>query len=408
MNRSKNLVALLAIAILSLAACGSADDATSSPIPGGGGDAPDGEPIIVGIDEDSTSAGAAYSQTTARALRDTIAKINEEGGILDRPVEVVTGNSESDPTKAPAVARSLIDQGAVAIFLTAGSAASIQMKPVLQDQQIISLAPTASNPDLIAQPDADYVYTVAPSSSTWPPIYCGAFETMGVERVAVLTENSSTISSLNEFIVDEGISECVDVVAVEAADTDATDVTAQATRVKDADPDAILVSSSGGSFEVLVQNTLEQVVPDVPRFTLATLANQPEEWRVANAGALEGLLALASIDITNERTQEAIDYFESVNGDDFVITGFDAQAYDAAYLLKEAIESAGTVDDPEAIQEAMNQIEDYEPHSGLSDFRISFGPDKHNGPDGICGYLLAGFTADNELGEPADVYEATC
>lgn len=413
MTRTKLLGACLATAALLFASCGSADDdssSSSSPLPGGAGgaDAPEGDPIVIGIDEDSTSAGAAYSMTTARALRDTFEKINSEGGILGRPVEVVTANSESDPTKGAAVARDLIDQGATALFLTAGSAASIQMKPVIQEEQVVALAPTASNPDLIAQPDADYVYTVAPSSASWPPIYCSAFEELGVETVAVMTENSSTITSLNEFLIDDGIAECVEVVATEAADTDATDVTAQVTRVKNADPDAVLVSSSGGSFEVLVHNAMAQVIPDLPRFTVATLANQPEEWRAANAGALEGVYALASIDITNERTQEAIEYFQEVNGDDFTITGFDAQAYDAAYLLKTAIEEAGAVDDPEAIKAAVDGISGYEPHSGLADFTISFADDKHNGPDGSCGYLLAEFTADNELGEPADIYSAEC
>lgn len=411
MTRPKLFGACLITAALLLAGCGSPDDGgdTASPLPDGAGeDAPEGEPIIIGIDEDSTSAGAAYSMTTARALRDTFDKINAEGGILGRPVEIVTGNSESDPTKGAAVARNLIDQGATALFLTAGSAASIQMKPVIQEEQVVALAPTASNPDLIAQPDADYVYTVAPSSASWAPIYCGAFEELGVGKVAVMTENSSTITSLNEFLIDDGISECVEVVTVEAADTDATDVTAQVTRVRNADPDAVLVSTSGGSFEVLVQNTMAQVVPDLPRFTVATLANQPEEWRAANAGALEGLYALASIDITNERTQEAIEYFQEVNGDDFTITGFDAQAYDAAYLLKTAIEEAGSIDDPEAIKDAVDAISGYEPHSGLIDFTISFAADKHNGPDGSCGYLLAEFTADNELGEPADIYSAEC
>lgn len=408
MFRSKAFLACLLAGPLLLAACGGSSDNDASPIPSSsGGSVPEGEPIIVGIDEDSTSAGAAYSVTTAKAVRDTVDKVNSEGGILGRPVKVVVGNSESDPTKGSAIARSLIDQGASALFLTAGSSASIQMKPVLQQEQVPGIAPTASNADLIKQPDADFLYTVAPSSASWPPIYCSAFEEMGVKTVGVLTENTSTLTSLNEFLVTNGIAECVEIVALEKVDTTATDVTAQATKIKNAKPDAVLVSTSGGSFEILAQNTLFQVMPDVPRFTVATLANQPHEWRAANAGALDGLLALASIDYTNPRTTEAIDFFKSVHGDDFVITGFDAQAYDAVYLFKEAVERAGSVDGA-AVKAAMDQTVGYQPHFGLEPFTLSFTAEKHNGPDGACGYLLAEFTAKNELGDPADVFKASC
>lgn len=402
------MAAMALAGALTLAACGGSDN-SSSPIAGRtDGDTPSGEPILIGVDIDSSSAGAAYSMVTGRAVKDTVQKVNDEGGVLGRPLKLIEVNSESDPTKGAAVARKAIDQGAVAMILTAGSSASIQMKPVLQQEQILAVAPTASAADLIAQPDADYVYTVAPSSSSWVPIYCSAFEEMGVETLGVLAESSPVMEGLNEFLIDDGISECVDIVARESAAATSTDVTAQAVKIRNADPDAILVSTSGGPFEVLAHNTFHQVMKDTPRLSVATIANQPSEWRAANAGALEGLLALASIDITNERTQEIADYFKSVNGDDFVLTGFDAQGYDTVYLIKEAIERAGGVDDGEALKKAFDETAGYTPHYGLEEFTLSFDGEKHNGPDGSCGYLLAEFTSANELGEPAEVYKASC
>ncbi len=409
MFRKKSFAAFLVVASLLLAACGGDDDNNASPIPGGGsGDAPEGEPIVIGLDEDSTSAGAAYSMVTAQAVRDTVDKVNSEGGVLGRPLEIVVGNSESDPTKGSAVARSLTDKGAVAIFLTAGSAASIQMKPLLQSEQVVGIAPTATSAELVAQPDADFTYTLAPSAAAWAPTYCGAFEAAGVESVGVLLENSPSLEALNDALVTNGISECVEIVARETAAPDSTDVTAQVTKLKNADPDAILSSTSGGSFEVLIQNTLAQVASDIPKFTVQALANQPEEWRTANAGALEGLVGLASVDLTNERTKEAIEFFKSIRGEDFEVTGFDLQAYDAVYLLVEAIEAAGTVDDGAAIKEAMDAIDDYEPHFGAEGFRLTFSADKHNAATGDCGIVLAEFTADNKLGEPWATFQPSC
>jgi branched-chain amino acid transport system substrate-binding protein len=406
MPRPKLIAGFLLAAALLAAACGSGDDSSTDDT-SGSGSMPAGEPIVVGLDEDSTSAGAAYSMVTAEAIRDVVDKVNDEGGVLGRPLQLVVGNSESDPTKGSAVARSLIDQGAVAIFTTAGSSATIQMKPVLQETQTIAIAPTASSAALIEQPNADFVYTMAPSAASWVPTYCGAFEELGVSRVGVITESTPVIDALNNDLLG-GIAECAEIVAREGASPDATDVTAQVTRVRNADPDVILVSTSGGSYEILVQNTVAQVIPDLPRFTLYTLANQPDEWRTANTGALDGLLALASIDNQNPATQEAQAFFESIRGDDFIMNAFEAQAYDSVYVLKDAIEQAGGTDDPVAINTALQALSDYTPHYGLTGLRLSFGPDKHNAPDGECGILLAEFTASNELGDPWDGYQPSC
>lgn len=408
MFRSKTIVACFTAGALALSACGGSDDSSSaSPIPESGGEMPEGEPIILGLDEDSTSAGAAYSTRTADAIRATVDKIKGEGGILDRPVELVVGNSESDPTKGSAVARNLIDQGAVGIFLTAGSSASVQMKPVLQSEQVIGIAPTATSAELVTQPDADFVYTVAPSVGAWAPTYCGAFEAAGVETLGVMYEDSPALVALTESLI-EDTGDCVDVVAQELARADSTDVTAQATKIDQANPDAILTSTSGGAFEVLIQNTLAQVAQDTPRYTVMALSNQPDQWRVANAGALEGLVGLATIDSSNPRTEEAVEFFRSVNGDDFEVVGFDLQAYDSVYLLKEAIEAAGAADDPAAINEALGATTDYEPHFGLPDFRLSFTAEDHNAAVGDCGVVLAEWGADNALGGPWETFQPSC
>lgn len=409
MPRPKLIAGFVLAASLLAAACGGGGSSSdsSSPIPGGNSaDAPKGDPIVVGLDEDSTSAGAAYSTVTGKAIRDVVGKINAEGGVLGRPLKLVVGNSESDPTKGSAVARDLIEQGAMAMFLTAGSSASIQMKPVLQETKTISIAPTASSAALIEQPNADFIYTMAPSAAAWVPTYCGAFKALGVSKVGVITESTPVIAGLNESLLG-GISKCAEIVAEEKAAPDATDVTAQVTRVKNANPDVVLVSTSGGAYEILVQNTVAQVMKDLPRFTLYTLANQPSEWRTANAGALNKLLALASIDNSNPRTKEAQEFFASKRGDGFVLTAFEAQAYDSVYVLKKAIEAAGNTD-AQAVNAAMQTLNGYQPHYGLPGLTLSFGAGKHNAPNGECALLIGEFNSSNKLGDPWSGYQPSC
>ncbi len=184
--------------------------------------------------------------------------------------------------------------------------------------------------------------------------------------------------------------------AEEEAAVDTSDVSAQVARLSDAEPDAVLVSSVGGGFEVLAQNTLFQQMQDTTRFSLAAIGNQPDSWELANPGALEGLIFMGSLNPENELTNELRDFLEPKRDDDWAMTAYDAQAWDAIHILAEAIETAGTADDPAAINAAIQQTTDYEAHFGQPGFTLSYAADKHVGTDGLCGLSLIQFDGDNQ------------
>ena len=413
---------LLALAMLA-AACGDDDDTTSSGDDGAGstddggdggdgdtddgGDAPSGEPIVFGMDLDSTGPGASYSTIAGDTVRDAVDELNENGGILGRPVELVVENDESDPTKTPSVIRKLLDRNADVLILQTASAATIQAKPIIQEAQKPALAPTSISQTLAEQPDGDFTYVLANPISDFIEVYCGGYEAAGIETLAVMSDATTTIDGVNSLLL-PGMEECVDIVAEEKAEVDASDVTAQIARLRDSNPDAIFVSSVGGNFEVLVQNTLAQQMPDTPRFSIASIGNQPDSWELANPGALEGLIFMSNLDPTNPKTQELEDFLKERRGDDYVITAYDAQGYDTVQLLKMAIEAAGSPDDGVAINDALESIEGYEAHFGQTGFTLSYGPDKHVGTDGLCGLTLVQFGADNTPEKPWDVYQPPC
>jgi branched-chain amino acid transport system substrate-binding protein len=411
--RSRWLVSVLLVAALVAAACGSGEDEAQegdSPTGEAGegdGDRPSGEPIVIGMDLDSTGPGASYSVIAGDTIEDAIDELNENGGILDRPVELVVENDESDPTKTPSVVRNLLEQGAHVLVLQSAGAAVTQAKPVVQEGGVVALAPTSISQSIAEPPDNEYIYILANPISDFIDVYCGAFEEAGIETLAMMSDGTTTIDGVNELL-QPGLRECVELVADEEAAVDTSDVNAQIARIRDQDPDAVLVSSVGGNFEVLVQNTLAQQMPDVTRFSLASIGNQPESWELANPGALEGLVYMASIDPTNPRTEELQTFLEERRGDDFVMTAYDAQAYDTVQLIKLAIEEAGGVDDPEALRDAMNSISDYEAHFGQEGFTLSYSADKHIGTDGLCGLTLMQFGEDNQPSEPWDTYQPPC
>ena len=130
-------------------------------------------------------------------------------------------------------------------------------------------------------------------------------------------------------------------------------------------------------------------------------------WKQAQPGALEGLVGLAGTTDTNPKTVEVAKLFAETEGADFQVNNFWTQSYDAVQLLKQAIESAGSTDGTK-VNDALQQITDYEAASGYPGFTLSFGKDKHLGADGICGLVLVTWGADNTVTGPWADYTPDC
>ena len=195
--------------------------------------------------------------------------------------------------------------------------------------------------------------------------------------------------------------------AQEKAPLDANDVTAQVLRIKEKSPDAVLVSSLGGQLEVLFENTLYQQMRKAPRFSLASIGNQPATWALARPNALDGLVYVASIASNNPRSATLSKLLASKQGDKFTaLTAYEAQGYDAVQIVKLAIEKAGS-DEPVLIKTAIEHISGFKPTFGSDQFTISFSPTKHIGTDGLCGLVLMQFKGNKPLA-PWKTYQANC
>lgn len=394
------------LAAVMLAACGGGGNTEPQK-----GETPklEGEPIVFAINEDSTGPGASYSPIAGKTVRDAVDEINENGGILGRPVKVIVGNDESDPTKAPTVTRKLIDEGADVLFTLTGTAALVQGKPVIEQEGLVTVASIATAQTAVEPPDNTYMYALANSTADWAKAYCGAFEEKGWKKVGVLADSSPTIEGLNKLIFAGLEKECgAEIIAYEKAPVDSADVTAQVTKVKNANPDVVLVTSVGGNIEILFHNSAAQVMPDKVRFSLASVGNQPDAWKTANPGALEGVIFMGSLDMEKDTTQELQEMLRKRRGEpDYQLTAYDAQAYDSVYMVKDAIERAGTTDG-EKLKAAMDQTKMDKAHFGQKNATVSWAADKKLGADGLCGLVLTEFGPDNHPAGPWAEYQPPC
>src|SRR5699024_9745176 len=101
-------------------------------------------PIIIGVQQDNSGPSAPFATEAGKAIKDAVNELNHNDGIMDRPVKLVTANDESDPTKAPSVARKLIDKDADVVLVTSATSSSVQAKPVFEEEKVPAIGPIMS------------------------------------------------------------------------------------------------------------------------------------------------------------------------------------------------------------------------------------------------------------------------
>jgi len=177
--------ALAAVAALALAACSTSSDASSLKIgtllPVTGSLAYLGPPEIAGVDL-------------------AIKEINEAGGVLDKPVEVVhTDSSDADnPTVASASVDKLISDGVGAIVGAASSAVSLNVVDNITNASIVQISPANTSTALSGY--SPFYFRVAPPDTIQGDVMSKLLLEDGKKNISVLAFNDDYATSLRDVI----------------------------------------------------------------------------------------------------------------------------------------------------------------------------------------------------------------
>ncbi len=364
-----------------------------------------GSPITVGEDWDSTSSSAAFTDVTAKTIQLAVNQVNKTGGVLGHPIKLVIGNDQSDPTETPAVTQQLASEGAKFILYNTGTDATA--KPVLQKLKIPSIGVTDVIPTFATAPDNSYSYLLSSPLSDWASVYCGAWKKTGVKTIGVLRDDSTTTASLDDILF-PALQKCVKIVDVETASGTASDVTAQVARLKSHNPGAVLVADLGGSFEVLAQETVHELMPNTARYSLATIVNEPSTWTLATPGSLNGVISMGSLNPTNPQTVKLKEFLAEHDGASYPMTAFDADAWDAVQLMKAAMVKAGGGNDPSKTNTEMQSMSKYLASFGQPGYDLTYSATKHAGATGLCGLVLEQFGSNNKPDKAFAKYQPSC
>jgi branched-chain amino acid transport system substrate-binding protein len=328
------VVVLLGAAALLVAGCGSGDDETSS------GASSSAEPIKIGAILSLTGTYAGLGAPEKNLLEMEVKKINDAGGINGRPIEVIIEDDATDEAKAVAAASRLIEQeNVVAIIGATGTGQTIAIRGDVQRAAIPQVSMAGGT--VITNPVDSLVFATPWSNTIVVPFTLDYMKGQGITKIGLLTDSGGFGKDGQAVFATEAPKAGIEIVADETLNPGDTDMTAQLTKIKNSDAEAIVMWTAGKEAAIIAKNAMDLGI-DLPIYGSHGIARQ--EFIDGAGEAAEGVKLAAGKVLAPELYGEGSEAATLAN--DFTKSYQDAYgeapgmfagyAYDALYLVVEA------------------------------------------------------------------------
>jgi branched-chain amino acid transport system substrate-binding protein len=369
--KRKMLVVLVAVALLGAAGFGA--QAADQP-----------EPIKIGAFFALSGPNAPIGTPTKLVAQMVVDQINKAGGINGRPLVLIMGDTESDPAKAATIAKKFIFSDKVAAIIGPTSTGeAMNVKKIVEEAGVPTFMTVGGDPPIMKETGPfTYIFKSPQRSSTAVQKLYEYLKAKKLTRVALLTASDpfgkDGAKWLEKLAPDYGIS----FVAQESFGPKDTDMTPQLTKLKNANPQAIICWTIGPAGAIVAKNKAQLGIT-IPLFQChgqpgpeyIKLAGKASEGDRMPATKLMVAGELSDKDPQKPVIQNFIHLYRDVYHYDkqFPINTHSGYAWDAIYIVANAMKKAGT--DPKALRTAIEQTRGYVGVSGI--YNIS--PEDHNG-----------------------------
>src|ERR1051325_8125123 len=146
--------------------------------------------IKIGVITDRVGVSKPYAEPATEGMVFGANEINKKGGVLGKKIELLIEDDQSKPDVSAALARKLIDQGAVFIMSVSLSPATQQQQTVTMEAKTPQMTPMNSADYLTTQLQNPYFWQTGPLGSTQIATLLAHARSKNFKRVALITDNS--------------------------------------------------------------------------------------------------------------------------------------------------------------------------------------------------------------------------
>ena len=333
------------------------------------------ESIKIGVITDRVGVSKPYSEPSTEGLVFGAGEINRKGGVLGRKIELLIEDDQSRPDISAALARKLVDQGAVFILSMSLTPATQQQQTVTMEAKTPQMTPMNSGDTLTTQLPNPYFWQTGPLGSIQIATLLAHAKARNLKRVALISDNSDLGQLLARFFRKGLEASNIQVVSEEIVPRGATTAEPQLQKIRAANPDAMFMAGVLTAENVLIFKAYRQFGLKFPIHSSYNLS-VPVYMSVAK-GLIDGVTFVDAYDPEKPEVKQFVQEYTRATGKaPFNMHGY---GYDGIMLVADAIRRAGSTD-KEKIRAAMQQTS-YAGVMGARGMKYSFPEGKRAGFD---------------------------
>lgn len=314
---------------------------------------------------------------TAEMIKDDI---NKQGGLDGHPVELIIYDDESDPTKCNLAVKKLIKRDDVPVIIgPSTSGTSLAVVGVAEEAQVPLISCAASYKIVTPIADRKWIFKVAGSDRHVVGKMYDYMKEKGIKKIGIMTVSDGFGASGREELLRLAPEYGIQVVADERYGPKDTDLTPQLTKIRAAEPQAIVNWSTGPTQILAVKNWRDLGMESIPLYQSHGFGSK-KNIELAGKAAEGVLLPLAKVNVgpllpdDDPQKKVIMEYtkeYEAMYHEP--ISSFGGHAWDAMHLAMAALEVVGP--DRAKIRDQIENTKGFVGQHGV----FNFSPEDHNG-----------------------------
>jgi len=355
------LFSLLLALVVVLGACTPATGSPTGQQSGLSGDIP------IGAVWSLTGPAAVYGPSQQKAAALAVAELNDKKFLGNAKIKLITEDDRSTKEGAQAAFEKLLNQDkVVAIFGPTLSANALAADPIAQEKKVVVMG-TSNTANGITEM-GDYVFRDSlPEAAVQPNTIKATRAKLGFKKVAVMYGDDDAFTKSGYDVFKAALdAEKVEILTTETFKKGDTDYSAQLTKIRTLNPDAIIVSALAEEAAAIMSQGRQLGIPANVPFIGGNGFNSPQLAKLAGPAA-EGAISGAAWLVTGPAAgnKAFVDAYKAkYNADP---DQFSAQAYAGVYLMANAIKNANSSSST-AIRDALVKLKDVDTVLGKFSF----------------------------------------
>jgi branched-chain amino acid transport system substrate-binding protein len=305
-----------------------------------------------------TGPNASIGKEGVFGVEYAVKQVNAAGGVRigadTYTLQNINIDDESKVERAVAAAERLVTSDKVpVVFTTPASTTTLAVLPTLEKNKTLGMSFVASAPAVIS-PELSYSFrSTLTSINNVNPSVDFLVKEKGIKTIAYLGRNDDWGRASGKAIVARANSLGAQVTVEEYFETGATDFSALLTKVRAANPDAVIGAAFIEDGVSLIKQYRELRLKPV-FLTPSTIWSSPTFLKAAGKNAEGVYVATGSTTSDTPAIRAFSQQFEKVNGRKPL--PFETTAYDSVMVVLEAMKKAGSTD-PTLVRDALRKLE---------------------------------------------------